>query len=214
MRKLVIFGGSGYIGQAVCQEALTQGFSVYSISKHGKPTKQADWMHHPSMTWLQADILQNSTWQTQIPKDAAYLNLIGILFESKNKTYADLIVATNNIISQFAADCNQIYFFLSAQIGPKKYLAAKHLAEQELQKLKNPIIVLQSGLVVSSIKKGSHLQGWMIRCASYLPFIGAWAKKGYPIERTLLAKNILKLIINKKTGTYMMTKDNSLKELY
>ena len=44
---IIIFGGSGFIGQAACQEAINRQLPVISISKHGKPKKEELWMSSP-----------------------------------------------------------------------------------------------------------------------------------------------------------------------
>ena len=50
--KLLVFGGNGYVGTRVCQEALKTGLSVVSISRGGRPPVQADWV--PQVEWVQA----------------------------------------------------------------------------------------------------------------------------------------------------------------
>ncbi len=68
--SLVVFGGNGYVGQAVCIAALQLGMDVVSISRRGKPTqgeihhkgfslfaqpiRSADWIDR--VQWIQGDV--------------------------------------------------------------------------------------------------------------------------------------------------------------
>lgn len=46
MPKLVIFGGNGFVGSRVCEEALKTGLSVVSINRSGPPKLSASWVHN------------------------------------------------------------------------------------------------------------------------------------------------------------------------
>ena len=50
--RLLVFGGNGFVGTRVCQQALETGLSVVSISRGGRPPLQADWV--PRVDWVQA----------------------------------------------------------------------------------------------------------------------------------------------------------------
>lgn len=49
--KLIVFGGNGFVGTRVCEEALNTGLAVVSISRSGAPkatshwTSQVDWLN-------------------------------------------------------------------------------------------------------------------------------------------------------------------------
>ena len=49
--KLLVFGGNGFVGSRVCEEALKTGLDVVSISRSGRPKLSADWVS--SMEWVQ-----------------------------------------------------------------------------------------------------------------------------------------------------------------
>ena len=49
--KLVVFGGNGFVGSRVCEEALKTGLAVTSINRSGAPRVSADWT--TNVQWLQ-----------------------------------------------------------------------------------------------------------------------------------------------------------------
>ncbi|MEG0254848.1 NAD-dependent epimerase/dehydratase family protein [Vagococcus sp.] len=189
-QSIIVFGGSGFIGQAVCKEAIKRNISVISISKHGKPKTDELWLSHHLITWLAIDIFQDDSWEKYLTPGVTCINLIGILFEQKKKglTYDKMIVLSNHLISE-KAEINQTpYIFLSAKAGPCGYIKAKKKAETELLKRKNPTIIIRSGLVTTKRRPFVYTQGMMIKTASHLPFVKRTAEKIYPTPlKTLVA---------------------------
>ena len=49
--KLLVFGGSGFVGSRVCEEALKTGLPVVSVNRSGPPKLSADWVSN--VEWIQ-----------------------------------------------------------------------------------------------------------------------------------------------------------------
>lgn len=45
MPKILVFGGNGFIGSRVCEEALSTGLQVVSINRSGRPKQDEPWMN-------------------------------------------------------------------------------------------------------------------------------------------------------------------------
>ena len=60
--KVVVVGGSGFVGSALCKAAVARGADVFSVSRGGKPgAKQlADSSWAREVTWLKGDALNVS----------------------------------------------------------------------------------------------------------------------------------------------------------
>lgn len=189
---LLIFGGSGFIGRNLCQNALKQGYHVYSISTHGKPSLNEDWVHHVNMTWIACDIVTHDAWQQELPKDNCYcINLIGILTQSSQQTYENSIVAPNQIISSWADTYQIPYLFLSAKFGPIGYIKAKKEAEKFLKTHHSRATIIYSGLVT---QQGNYLKtfpGNLIKLGMHIPLASYWCRKIYPIDVDTLTNAIL-----------------------
>ena len=49
--RVLVFGGNGFVGSRVCEEALKTGLEVVSINRSGAPRHRAPWMDQVS--WVQ-----------------------------------------------------------------------------------------------------------------------------------------------------------------
>lgn len=71
--KIVVVGGSGFVGSAVCKAAVERGASVFSVSRAGKPASKqiagSTWASQ--VTWLQGDALEVADWPEDYLKGAA-----------------------------------------------------------------------------------------------------------------------------------------------
>lgn len=52
--KLLVFGGSGFVGSRVCEEALKTGLPVVSVNRSGSPKLSADWVSN--VEWIQVQL--------------------------------------------------------------------------------------------------------------------------------------------------------------
>ncbi|KAJ6596954.1 mitochondrial protein [Mycena vulgaris] len=84
MSKLVVVGGNGFIGSAICRSALVQGLQVTSVSSSGRPY-QTPKGHTPAWTarvdWQQGDALRPETLARHLDGAAAVVHTLGILLE-------------------------------------------------------------------------------------------------------------------------------------
>lgn len=200
-QPIIIFGGSGFIGQAVCYEAIKRQIPVISISKHGKPRQTKPWMSHPLMTWKAIDIFSTDSWHIDIANSIGCINLIGILVENKRHgiTYQKMIVNTNEQISSVADTYHKPYVFLSAKVGPPSYTAAKKQAEREAMTKKNTVTIIRSGLVTTKKAPIKYAQGIIIKAATHCPVTQSIAEKAYPVSINTLAPVIINSIHHKKS---------------
>lgn len=51
MPKLIVFGGNGYVGTRVCEEALKTGLQIVSINRSGRPRGTQPWINE--VDWVQ-----------------------------------------------------------------------------------------------------------------------------------------------------------------
>lgn len=59
--KILVMGGGGYIGGAVCQEAIRRGLEVMAMTRSGRPKKKsAPWMD--KVEWIKADALEAGSY--------------------------------------------------------------------------------------------------------------------------------------------------------
>jgi len=84
VQKILVVGGNGFVGSAVCRAALTRGYQVTSISSSGRPYTTPKG-HSPAWTskvnWQKADALNPSTYAHLLPEVNAVVHTLGTLLE-------------------------------------------------------------------------------------------------------------------------------------
>ena len=65
--RVLVFGGNGFVGSRVCEEALKTGLEVVSVNRSGAPRHRAPWVDQVS--WVQvrsADQELGNFWQCSL----------------------------------------------------------------------------------------------------------------------------------------------------
>ncbi|KAI1795851.1 NAD(P)-binding protein [Ganoderma leucocontextum] len=83
-QKIMVVGGNGFVGSAVCRTALARGMQVVSISPSGKPW-QTPKGHTPAwvskVEWHKGSALEPEMYEDLLPDVSAVVHTIGTLFE-------------------------------------------------------------------------------------------------------------------------------------
>ncbi|KAF7715138.1 NAD(P)-binding domain-containing protein [Penicillium ucsense] len=90
-KRLVVAGGSGFLGSRICKAAAARGWSVTSLSRSGEPrwdtvtssTERPSWAS--SVEWAKADILKPETYKPFLSGASAVVHTMGILLEADYK---------------------------------------------------------------------------------------------------------------------------------
>lgn len=86
--KLLVFGGNGFLGRRICQEAVHRGLEVISISRSGKPPvlnsppRERNWTRE--VCWESADVLNPSTYRRHLKGASGVVHSLGILLEDES----------------------------------------------------------------------------------------------------------------------------------
>jgi len=87
VRRLLVVGGNGFIGSAVCKAALKQGIQVTSVSSSGLPFRTAKG-HAPAWTsnvdWQKGDALHPQTFTHLFPEVDGVVHTLGSLLENSS----------------------------------------------------------------------------------------------------------------------------------
>lgn len=85
--KLLVFGGNGFLGRRICQQAVGCGWEVISMSRSGKPptlTSPTDRQWIKEVKWEAADVLNPSTYNKHLKGAAGVVHSLGILLEDES----------------------------------------------------------------------------------------------------------------------------------
>lgn len=201
--KIVIFGGSGFIGQKLAEELVKRGHHVSSISRSGKPADlTTPWSQ--KVEWIHSNILTDTAWQTTVDTSDWVIDTIGILFEKpqKNITYDRFIIEPVRILLQYLTQTNSRtkLLFLSANTAPlflKKYMNAKLSAEELIKKQSPRSLIVYPSLVVDHERPFSLIGAKSIRLIQKVPGLRQLVKGYDPMSRQTLASEIANIIEGK-----------------
>lgn len=82
--KVVVFGGSGFVGSAVCQAAVDLGLKVTSVSRGGRPSfaSGADWAS--GVEWLRSDVENDEgQWREALEGATGVVSTLGAFGSNK-----------------------------------------------------------------------------------------------------------------------------------
>ncbi|KAI6150431.1 hypothetical protein BKA82DRAFT_993276 [Pisolithus tinctorius] len=125
VQKILVVGGNGFIGSAVCRAALARGIQVTSISSSGRPYRTPKG-HAPAwvskVEWRKADALVPETYADLLPNVDGVVHTIGILLEDRSYKGA---LARGDIPKLFAAFSNGRDRATDSSFGPASGVAGK-----------------------------------------------------------------------------------------
>ncbi|XP_073133822.1 uncharacterized protein At1g32220, chloroplastic isoform X2 [Henckelia pumila] len=72
--KIVVLGGSGFVGSAVCRAAISKGIEVISVSRSGRPSYSGSWVDQVS--WVTGDVFYLN-WDEVLAGATAVVSTLG-----------------------------------------------------------------------------------------------------------------------------------------
>lgn len=85
--RIVVFGGNGFLGKRICQEAISSGFEVLSLSRSGKapvPQSPHDRKWIDQVNWKSADVFNPESYRTYLQGSSNVVHSMGILLEDES----------------------------------------------------------------------------------------------------------------------------------
>ncbi|GBF87375.1 hypothetical protein Rsub_00086 [Raphidocelis subcapitata] len=135
---VVVFGGRGFVGSAVCQEALKQGLEVVSVTPSGTPPlTRAPWVDR--VEWVRANALEPRTYQHLLPGAVAAISCVGGFGSTQQMLQVNGAANAAAIAAARAAGVPR-FAYVSAHMPPvpgfeqlmEGYVKGKRQAEEEL----------------------------------------------------------------------------------
>ncbi|CAI5996419.1 unnamed protein product [Closterium sp. NIES-64] len=62
--RIVVMGGNGFVGSAICRNAIGQGIEVASVNRSGQPNRSEAWIKE--VEWIKGDALNPSSWKQHL----------------------------------------------------------------------------------------------------------------------------------------------------
>lgn len=157
--KLLVLGGSGFVGSHVCKEALDKGLVVCSLNRSGKPSLNEPWAD--KVIWKQGDLLEPASLKDAMDNVSAVVSCVGG-FGSNSFMYKINGTANINAIRAAAEKGVKRFVYVSAaDFGLVNYLLqgyyeGKRASEAELlSKFTYGGVILRPGFIHGTRRVGS-----------------------------------------------------------
>lgn len=149
--RVVVLGGSGFVGSAICKAAVSKGIEVISLSRSGRPTSTGAWVDQ--VNWIPGDVFYTN-WDEVLPGATTVVSTLGGFGseEQMQRINGEANVVAVNAAKEYGIpkfilisvhDYNLPPFLL--QSG---YFTGKRKAESEvLSKYPNSGVVLRPGFI-------------------------------------------------------------------
>lgn len=154
--KLVVLGGNGFVGSAICKAAVSKGIEVTSVSRSGRPSLQDSWADQVS--WTIGDVFYVN-WDEVLPGATAVVSTLGGF---GNEEQMKRINGEANVVSVNAAKEYGVPKFILISVHDYNlpsfllqsgYFTGKRKAESEvLSKYPRTGVVLRPGFIYGKRK--------------------------------------------------------------
>ncbi|KRL97779.1 NAD-dependent epimerase/dehydratase family protein [Liquorilactobacillus satsumensis] len=199
--KIVLLGGSGFVGQGVIAELLQDSrFEVVSISRSGG--NETLWRRWPQVQWVKANLtVAEPAWQQPL-KDADWvIDLIGVLFARNYNDYQQKTIRpVTKVLEflQFEAPTTK-WLFVSANAAPKllhNYLRAKReLERQSKKRLGARAFFVYPGLIYAPERPLVNLSGSILRTPAARKLLPRITQQLRPLKRWEFAQEIKAVLL-------------------
>ncbi|KAJ1283654.1 hypothetical protein BS78_03G144900 [Paspalum vaginatum] len=156
--KLLVLGGSGFVGSHVCKEALDRGLFVSSLNRSGKPSISESWVE--KVVWNQGNLLEPASLKDAMDDVFAVVSCVGG-FGSNSFMYKINGTANINAVRAAAEKGVKRFVYVSAaDFGLVNYLLqgyyeGKRAAEAELlSKFTYGGVILRPGFIHGTRRLG------------------------------------------------------------
>lgn len=154
--KIVVLGGSGFVGSAICRAAVSKGIEVVSFSRSGRPSYSDPWVDQ--VNWLPGDVFY-ARWDEVLVGATAVVSTLGGF---GNEEQMKRINGEANVIAVNAAKENGVPKFILISVHDYNlpsflltsgYFTGKRKAESEvLSKYPASGVVLRPGFIYGKRK--------------------------------------------------------------
>jgi uncharacterized protein YbjT (DUF2867 family) len=167
MGRVLVTGGSGFIGREVCRLAAERGHDAVSVARSGRPAfgrsgggkgngrdGRDDPVWADEVNWVAASVFEPRRWRRYFDGCDGVVHSIGIIDDDPNEGIVlERVNGDAAILAGLEAERAGVpsFSFVSASVTPpgarKAYLAAKRRAERELRELDVSVARLRPGPV-------------------------------------------------------------------
>lgn len=186
--QVVIFGGNGYIGNAMIERWLEKNKKAefYSISRSGKGK-----ISEPNVHYLKADVTNLKQVQSVFPEHADYIvDCVGIYTKDKNKLETYNLLPAKVMLEIAEEKSVKGLGYIGEVMGPKVFTNSKAQVIDMLCSSSCKISYVEPTLVY-----GNGRNDTLAKMVPFLKFMGIFSKKMKPVKVNDLADELISKLI-------------------
>ncbi|MGX4593823.1 NAD-dependent epimerase/dehydratase family protein [Leuconostoc sp. JNUCC 76] len=201
-KKIIVVGGTGFVGQGILSALNNKGFELHSLSRHQfSPTDATD-----QVTYHVADLNKPGEWQDLLKAADWVIDAVGILLPnpSKHINYQNSSVQPAQRLLDVLATTKQTKFlFISANATPfflNAYLQAKLTVEHSAKSLLNDRAYnVYPGIVYDKSRIYSYIPAIILVTLQHIPGL-KFLQRYRPVSRKTFAIEVENILNGKKSA--------------
>lgn len=177
-KKIIIFGGSGFIGKHLINKLSRFSCNIEIISRSPKDIKLIKFLGELGQIDINTidDFSEESVLKLINDADVV-INLIGILYENKYQTFENVHISIPEIIAKCAKKLNVEKFIHLSALGvnkqtESKYASSKFHGEEIVLKHYSDAIIIRPSVVFGDGDGFINLFNFLSKISPFLPLIG------------------------------------------
>lgn len=208
MARILVTGGSGFIGREICRLAVADGHEVRSVSRGGRPDANESWVG--AVEWAEADVFNPNDWRDALHGCDAVIHTVGIISITPEKgVIRERLDGDSAIIAALEADRTGVpaFVLLSVEgaLGREEYLTAKRRAERTIAELAPRTTAIRLGPVYSEENESQypHLVNTVLKAIAERDWIARRFGGARPLSVTAVSRVALQAALDPTTPPMM-----------
>ena len=173
-KKILILGGSGFVGKSITQNLLSQGARVVILTRNSNKIKPLKVSGYPGqLEIISGNIFEDGLLEILIKDKFAVINLCGVLYEKNKDEFNTIHNFLPEMISKLCKRHNIKKFIHISALGvsknsPSKYSSTKALGEENIKNNFKSAIILRPSIIYGS---GDNFFGLFSKISKFAPVI-------------------------------------------
>ena len=173
-KKILILGGSGFVGKSITQNLLSQGARVVILTRNSNKIKPLKVSGYPGqLEIISGNIFEDGLLELLIKDKFAVINLCGVLYEKNKDEFNTIHNFLPEMISKLCKRHNIKKFIHISALGvsknsPSKYSSTKALGEENIKNNFKSAIILRPSIIYGS---GDNFFGLFSKISKFAPVI-------------------------------------------
>ena len=191
-KKVVVFGGSGFVGSYACKALLKAGYDVVAVSRASSKPDAI-----PKQASFKTSDYNKKDLATILDGAYAVVNTIGILYETRQQKFSDLHIRLPKRIAKTAIKVGVQKFIHVSSLGvyaASEYGTTKKYGEEAVLKEFPTATILRPSVIFGREDNFFNLFVKLSKFSPFLPLIGGGKTKLQPVYVEDVAKAIAKSV--------------------